>query len=251
MMTISGFRFSFVSSNTGPWVSGPPRPFGADSTRQPPRLPGVRIPTTRLKTGKQPFEKPNARRRQQRRELRTKKIKIDGTCGVPSVHSFMIWRGCCLQRPCRRLYRINFAAKRTEGSNLAGPNVRDTLDIIRNDLLQLFNHMMFPGCMPQHGGKCCAKCFPKDLYWRRQRASYQLRPFLGIQTLCIYDSSANRRHSGTGPAGKTTWIPMKETHRKTLNKIQRGFGTHPFPMDQPFCMINLVFWKALDCATWE
>lgn len=41
----------------------------------------VHVPTTRFKLGKQPFENPNARRRQQRRELRTNIFE-----GVPSVH---------------------------------------------------------------------------------------------------------------------------------------------------------------------
>ena len=181
----------------------------------------VHVPTTRSKLGKQPFENPNARRRQQRRELRTKISKV-----VPCLHYTRSRYGnfvVCKDLADGFIYRINFAGKRTEGSNLAGPNVRNLPDIIRNDLLQLFNHMVFPGCMPQHGGKRCAKCFPKDLYLQRQRASYQLRPFVGIQTLCIYDSRANGRHRGTEPAGKTTWIPMKETYRKTLNKIQRIF----------------------------
>ena len=83
----------------------------------------VHVPTTRSKIGKQPFENPNARRRQQRRELRTKVQKV-----VPCLHYARSRYGnfvVCKDLADGFICRINFAGKRTESSNLAGPNVRN------------------------------------------------------------------------------------------------------------------------------
>lgn len=134
--------------------------------------------------------------------------------------------------------RINFAGKRTENSNLAGPNGRNWRTSFAMICYNCSSTWCFQVACHSMVENVVQNVSQKDLYLQRQRASYQLRPFVGIQTLCKNDSSANGRHRGTEPTGKTTWISMKETYRKTLNKIQRDF-----PMDQPFCRSTLLFGK--------